>query len=61
MTETKGGKAREIHHELAMKMEEGAMSQGTRWWRDQDGRVEDPELTSRHDTPKLPHREQVPL
>lgn len=48
-------------------MEEGAMSQGTQSTqlqgkRDQEGRVEAPELTSCHDTPKLQwHREQLPL
>ena len=48
-------------------MEEGAMSQGTQSTQlqgkgDQDGRAEDPELTSYHDTPKLQwHREQLPL
>ena len=43
-------------------MEEGAMSQGTQSTQLQDGRAEDPELTSYHDTPKLQwHREQLPL
>ena len=59
MTETKGGKAREKYTiTVAMRMEEGAMSQGTQSTqlqgkRDQEGRVEAPELTSCHDMPKL--------
>lgn len=54
MTETKEGKAREKYTiTLAMEMEEGAMSQGTQSTQLQDGRAEDPELTSYHDTPKL--------
>lgn len=68
MTETKEGKAREKYTiTLAMEMEEGAMSQGKQSTQlqgkgDQDGRAEDPELTSCHDTPKLQwHREQLPL